>query len=713
MPTTIQKLESLYETLDAEMREAKAGASDDILSLESIADSPVLDTQYSNLKTHLSNAATEIGHLLDDETLSMEASDESVKAGVMAYLASSNPREYMRALRKQPTDAVSLESLYTGPGGELETMDFDTYSQESFDENNISGLATHNAIVNMLASRQEPAMEALFPTKVYAATDTGINLSVDQQEVIREVRHPNNGQKIELDRKRLLRGFIDHTILAGSTIDLIPWANPTGEADDNFVDPAIIANKTIKYDKEVAVPTRPLAINKEFNLLGLSQHPGVTKNNQLDISDQIAYGVKLTNLYLAIKDGAAAEAFRFPVSQLSRNDFIKSTQGKGRSTTLNFMTNDLLIDSTITDIAGVVPTDLKADIIDPDLVVRLKVSVTGHMDLNLGDTEVNASPVTVSEVIDDQGNKIDLKAGQGLAVVNLLQTLNIRVIGYDLDAKASNSNWRFDGPLIDVTPHNEIYLIPPGSPITVITPPLEQQNGRKIQGMANAVKIVTTNNAVTTMLNYFGELLTYRDAASRGIDVRLHGIARYLVDVYANYIPIDVADRVKNIESHERHESVTSVLVYQLRTEAWNMYRDSNYGSAMKVQTGNSTEKPHVVIVTDSIIARHLNTVKGEAQIERMLGDRMTCEVHIIDDLRIKGKIYMTFGRGRPGVEDLLGFGVHAYVPELSQQLTVDRQGATRTINRMIPRNFHLPILPIMVCFEINNLEEALNATAP
>lgn len=708
MSTLSKKINALYDQLDVDLKESSNGLSSNAMSLESIAESNSVGAEFEDIGIRLKTAAQELGHLLDTDAGTLE-SDECLKAGTIAYMASKDPLNYMRDLRVRPTDSLSMESVLTGVGGEVPTIDWESYSQESFDEASISGMATHNAIINMIAARQEPGIEALFPTKVYAATDSGIKLSVDQQEVIREVPHPKNGGLIELDRKRLLRGFIDPEILAARTTNLIPWANPTGEADENFVDPAIIGNKVIAVDREVSVPTRPLAIGREFNILGLSQHPGMTKNNRFDLGDQVAYGAKLKNLYLSIGEGPTEKAILFAVSQLTRVDFIKSIQGKGRDTTLNFITTDLILDETVSDISGALVTELQDTIIAPKLLVRLKVSVTGNMNLNTGTTEVNTSPVTVYEILDTQGERLSLKEGQGKAVVDKLKALKIRAFGMDIDAKASNSNWRFDGPIIDVTPYEEIYLIPASSPITVITPPLEQQNGRKIQGMANAIKVLNTNNAITTMINYFGELITYREASARGAMIQIAGIARHLVDPYANTIQLDVYDRLKNIESTDRHDSVASVIVYQLRTEAWNMYRDSAYGCALKAQTGGGSDKPHVVLLTDSVIANHLNTLKGEAQIERMLGDHMTCEVHVIDDVRLKGKIWMTFGRGRPGVEDLLGFGVHAYIPELTQQLTVDRNGATRVINRMIPRNFHLPILPILVCVEVSRIEEALN----
>ena len=704
----LASLETALAAADSQM------GSVNVMSLESASFTGNSATQFQGLTKALDDAFTELSMLSDNgDVCEYPGRDECVKAGVIAYLASAEPRKYMTALRSSANNknAMSMESVMMGGAGYLPTLDGDSYSQESFDEGKLDGMATVNAVFNMLAARQEPALEAMFPTKVYSAAENGITLTTQLQEVITEARHPNGGAPIEVNRRKLFRGFLDHTILEGNSISLIPYADPNGSADSNFVDPAIVATENKPWGREgsgVVVPTSPLKIGAHFNLLSLSQHPGVTGGKQLNTTDQIAYGVRLCELYLAIGDGTDGKVLRFNTAAMSRTHFLKSAQGRGRQTSLNWPTKDLVISGETKGIAGIAIPALAAAIPE-GYKVRLRTTITGEMDLNEGETEVNASPVKVHSVINLATKKpIATHEGVGKTILEAVEALGIKAEGYTIDPKASHSNWRFNGPIIDVTPHTETYLIPAGLPITVLTPPLDQANQAKIQGMTNAMKIRTTNQGITAFLNYFESLVAFKEAGEAGIEAEIEGTGRHIVDVYSSNAQLDVMEALQSWKSHERAFDVQKVIVDKLRVEAWNMFVKSNYSAALRLQTGSTDVRPKVIIWTDTYLPKYLLGMGGLIEEKNLLGTSMDCEIHAIDDSRMCGKIFMTFTRGRPGVEDLTSFGVHAYIPELNQQLTVDREGGTRTVNRIIPRNFHLPILPIVAGIEVTNLEEAL-----
>lgn len=687
--------------------------SANVLTLESADFSGNEATDLAAVQNVLRESFNQLSMLSDDgEQNVYPGIEECVKAGTIAYLASAKPREYMNAIRKNAAsqNVMSMESVTMGGAGFIDTVNLQDYSQESFDEAKLDGLATVNAVFNMLASRQEPALEAMFPTKVYGAAEQGITLTTQLQEVITEARHPNGGAPIEVNRRKLFRGFLDHTILEGSSVDLIPFADPNGSSDAHFVPANVVATEDVKWGRVpgVNVKSRPLAIGSHFNLLSLCQHPGVTGNKQLGLTDQIAYGVRLTDLYMTIGDGKEGKVVHFNTRTMARNYFLKSTQGRGRQTTLNWPTKDLVISADTSNIAGVAIPEL-ASVIDSGYKVQLRTTVTGEMNLDDGETEVNASPVKVQAVINAATKQpITLVDGVGKRIKDDVEALGLKIAGYKINPRASNTNWRFNGPIIDVTPHTETYLIPPGSPITVLTPPGDNANQAKIQGMVNAMKIRTTNHGVTAFLNYHETLMSAMEAIEAGLEVDIEGTGRHIVDPYASLEELDVLDRLNSWKSHERAFDVQKVLVDAIRVEAWKMFTKSNYSSALRLQTGSTDVRPKVIIWTDTYLPKYLLGMGGLIEEKNLLGTTMDCEIHSIDDGRMEGRIYMTFTRGRPGVDDLTSFGVHAFVPELNQQLTVDRDGATKTVNRVVPRNFHLPILPIVASLKVTNLEEAL-----
>lgn len=710
-----------FETWDANLRNAVGDSVIPENTMLSIGEDP---TEFEQTGEHgaLASQMRSIYRQLtgaDDDMSQLSASEEedtAVQAGVIAYLSSQTPaqaRAYLQHIRSadQHSTMLSVDSVSMGNHGVVPQMDWNDYTNLAFDENELGGMATHNAVINMMASRQEPAAEALFPTKVISAKQAAINLSVDSVDIIHEKRHQNGSTMMELDRKKLNRALTYPNMLDIKTLKMIPWKNPDGSDDSCFVDTAFGLDGQKIFGHDVPVDTAPLAINKKVNLLGVCQHPLVLNNEQLNYTDQIAYGAKLSRLYIRVLDGANGDKV-IEVDTLHRpdNGFLKSRTGQHRDTTLQMMLEDILISKSTKATDGTAIDALAATVVAQDLVVKLEVAINGNMRLNDGRTQVNAAPLMVNSVYDKDGNKLSLENGIGKTVVDLIEgTMNAEILGYEVDAQLSNTNWRMQAPTIDITPENEIYVIPPGQPLQIKTAPNTPENGRKISGLNMATMARNTNAAFTCALNYFEELKAHYDAISRGAEVKLIGTGRYLVEPYVNEINITIDKNVVvNHEGAQRHQAVGASLIYPLRMEAWDMILKSFYGTALKFQTGSNSAKPKVLLITDPTTARHLNTINGENDVKRMLGDNIEVQLEITEDIRFRGKIMMTLTRGRPGVEDLLSFGVHAYVTELSQTMTLDREGTTYQLTRIIPRNYHLPILPIMVMFNIEGLKDSL-----
>lgn len=712
--STITKLQEAFDALDSSLTSTSVGTAIEEMTMESIASSSELPAGYDTQNQGLQAIMNVIEQEQDtSDAYTMESIDEAIKAGVMAHGLCMNP-ELVTKLRSRPSEGnnmMTLESIANGPGGSINHVPWEDYTALSFDENSLEGMATFNAVVNMVAARQEPAAEALFPTKTFSPTDAVIRLGVAIPDIIKEKLHPAGGKLLNEERRRLTDGFIDHTLTESNTTEMVPFANPDGSADKFFMPSSVIGDQMVKMDKNVEVRRRPLAPNVLVNYISLCRHPGLTDGYSLDQTEQIAYGVKLKNVYVTVGEGANARVIMFPTLNLQRNEFTRAAGvGDHRDTQMVFISDDLLLTKDTVDVEGN-PIPVIADNVGVnDYIVRLRVSITGEMNLRNGNTMITPSAVNISEVIDSQGDAVGTTDGVGKVVYDALKAANLAVGGVDLKAYTSNSNWRYNGPIIDIDPIEEQWMIMPGTPLTVINPPLENATASKIKAMQFAARIRSTAQALTTFLNYFEELKAYKDAASRGMKVDIVGAGRHLVDVYVNERECDVAARLINRESSERHDSLANVLIHELRDEFWNMVRDSKYRNALRFQTGNADTKPRGVVLVDNVLGQHLNMANGITR-KRILGDDMDIDIFIVDDQRFKGKMWCTLSRGRPGVEDLLSYGLHAYVPEIVQELTIGRQGADRKVTRIIPRSYHLPVLPIMACINVTNIREALTNT--
>lgn len=712
--TLTLKLNKLFDTLSTELKDNQPlntcpdGIVKGTYSMESLDTfNESWKTDTGTVRSIIEDAMATSGVVLslgDDVSLESEA---PMKAGIIAAIASTRALDYHKVAMRKGTasGALSLESIQDGLGGQMDVGEADAYSQESFEETQLGNFSVQNIIFNALASRQDTFSEAFFPTKTVPVSEGGLTVTVDRQEVIDYRVHPSTGNLMEQNRRPLIEAYKDPSVLARQGTEVIPFANPDRSNDAWFVSESLVSNKPVDING-IPVPTRPLKVGVKANILGLSSHPGLLDGGTLDMTDQLAPGMGLKAIYASCTDGTDTETFRFNTSDMFRNQFRKSHEGRGREIALNFITKTLILDKNSKTIANA-DSALLAEIAAGDLVVRLAVSVTGNGDVNQGYVEVNSSPFRVEEIVDASGESISLEAGAGKTIVDKFESLKFETKGFDIKARRSNSNWRTTGAIIDVTPYTESYAIELGYPITVLSPTDSKDHsnvGAKLAGMINAARIRNSNNAVAALLNYAEQLEVFKDAYARGVTIELLGAGRHCVVPYFNSQELDVADSVQSRRSGERAEDASEVIVNAIRDEAWTMYRDSNYGPALDMANGGTATKPKVLIGCDAVTKRYLDR-KADP---RLLGSEMDYEAVCTNDDRMEGKLIITFTTGRPGSDNGLGFGTHAYVVELIQRVQKTLNGATASQDRVVPRSIHVPVLPIMSVFELKNLSKAL-----
>lgn len=663
------------------------------------------ESELQGIQSAVQAAVQQLTHDENGDTLSLENADESIRAGVIAAVASQNPGSYHREALRQSAASHSMESLYSGLGGDLEVADADAYSQESFDETQLANFKAQNIMYNVLASRQDPFAEAWFPTKVITPAEGGISIVIDRQEVLDYTTHNTDGSRLKDNRRNLIEAYANHEILNRPATEVVPHAREDNSNADKFV----AASRVASYDRDISgvgVKTRPLKIGKRVDLLGISQHPGLLQNGALTNSDQLAPGMRLAKIYMALAGEEAGEAVEqvvgFKTAHMSRVQFRKSHEGSGREVTLQFP-GTFIFDQATQTIASAPVTVLGTAIADNSLVVSVDITLNGRADLNSGEVEVNSSEIHISAVTNEAGEQISLEAGVGKDVVDAFEAAEAKVIGYDLQARRSNSNWRSTGALIDVTPYTEQYAVELGYPITVLSPAGEEANGAKISGMVNAARIRNSNQAVTTLLNYAESLEAFKEALNRGVKADIVGAARHLVMPYFNAQDVDISTRIDSISSHERAQDIQGVLIAQIRDEAYRMYRDSNYGPALDMANAGTQTKPKLLIGCDAVTARYLQ-LDGDT---RLLGNEMDYQVVSTNDTRMTDTIFLSFTTGKPGSEDGLTFGVHGYVPEMIQRVTTQRNGATEQNDRVVPRSIHVPVLPVLSRINLLNLRKA------
>ena len=506
-----------------------------------------------------------------------------------------------------------------------------------------------------------------------------------------------------------MAAYFDATILNQPETEIIPWADPSNAAvQENFVDSSLVGDTVLNIGK-TNVTTRPLKVGNTINLLGISQHPGQIDNGRFDITDQIALGAALSNVYVAMSDGATTEVYKFSLLRNARAQFRRSVDGSEREMHLNFITRGFTFDGSMTTVDGSAGTLFTDELVTPKLTMKLGFSISGTMNINDGDVQINPSKVELRDIFNDEGDSLSTTAGAGKVLADKFKSLSIEIIGYDMSARRSNTNWRTPGTIIDSTSYRESFAIPPGYPISVLSPVDSQATASKLAGMVNAARIRNSNNAVSTLLNYAEHLKSHSDSLSRGVPIEPLGAARHLVKPTYMYHTVDLQSQVISLNTHGRALDIAAAVIQSVRRMALLMYRESNYGPALNMANAGVATKPHVLIGTDAVIARHL-MVEGE---EKLMGPNLDFTVVDTNDSRMVGKVLITFTTGRPGCDDALSFGVHAYIPELIQRVNLSKNNATFSNDRIIPRSMHIPVLPVLGVLNITNLDNAIENVKP
>lgn len=575
-------------------------------------------------------------------------------------------------------------------------------AHEAFDERELSAHIPHSATFAALASRQDEAAEALFPTATITGDQAGFDIRIERPLVYPEAKayHPSDASPTNFGKRSLVDAAVDHTILADEFTRLVPVVKADNSVDEYFVPNAAVATRFSSvsgYD----VPTRPILAGKKVNLLKLSEYSPLI-GSVMDSLDAVDSQVKLEKVYVQFGTGAA---IGFSTTFLPRNTFVKSVEGNYREMQLNFSTIGLSLDSATRQLDNSVIEDVTSVLVANKWRVFLSVNLNGTLNTEFGSCQVSGMPISVERIEDENGNAVGLSAGAGADLVELIEAA--KIVGYDLDARRTNSNIRTRGHIVDSTIEVERYTIPLGSPITYPSPVHATGREGDIRVAITTSRFRNSNLAMTTLINYQAALKQIVGNRSHAIGEvpAIAGAGRWVVTPWYEEQTVDVSASIDSEKSYERAADVALTLVNVIRDMAYRAYRDSRYQAALNALTGGSSEKPILLLVTDSVIERHL-MVAGDARTFGTAFDKYRVVSTL--DKRIYGKIYFTFTRGNADPSDILSFGTHAWMPELSDALPVSKNNSTFRQAIVQPRNLHVPKLPIMGVINVTGLSKAL-----
>ena len=667
------------------------------LSLENIDDSKL--HALNSVSNDLTVAIETIAAQLNIGDITAAQKDAAVTAGIMA----GDYRSFMAYKPEFPqvsTESVGVVQSY----GLADAVKDRSFSLEAYDERENRNASIFSIAYNMQAARQDEFGETFFPTLVVTPDNVGFGVTVNLMMVYDGVERKITGSFEDFKKKNIIRAVADPTVLRKEQTRIVPVVR--AQSVDKFVAAADVAPYAIVHEGE-NVTTAPIAVGKKIDLLGLSQLDSLIAAGVMDQTDSLDPAINLQNVYVKFGD----DILKFNTINLPLSNFTYTTQDNYRKMALNFTTTSVLINKDTKQIDGSALVDL-AGVVTNDLSVRVELVLNGSINIETGECQVYGNAVSAHIVKNASGAELPMNAAPAQAVVTIVNAATI--LGYDLQAYRTNMNRRQRGQLIDVTKYTQMYNVPLRSPITTIHPINTDgtTDASDVQALITTTRIRTSNEAVTSLINAAAVLREYvdvRDVTGVGPDVM--GVGRFFVRPTYYEDNIDMATAIDSIKSHERAQDIQAVLVNKIRDLAYRMYRDSEYKAAADALQGGISSVPTVIIGTDPVLARYLN-VTGDL---RTLGSEFNVRIVSTLDVRVQGKIFITFGvfdENRNVAPNPLNFGNMVWGPELVLTANISRGNTISKETVVQPRYLFVTHTPVMSVLTVENVPDVLNKVA-
>lgn len=637
--------------------------------------------------------------------------ENQILAATVANIAAGDEVRYKKALRGMTSapasnnpNVVNFAPMTEGPHGHMPVLS-EGAGLENYNEKSQRDFRVISVAYNLAASRQDAFGEAIYPTVVVNPTEGGVTQNLTYAAVLKDVFHEVTGALFDTREVNMVEAFRDPAVLEDASTKLVPVVDEKGTNADVFVDPGVVAPKSIELDRGGVVKTAPLKVGHKFDLIGVSNRQQLIAGNLLDVSDTIDPAMRLKSLYVQT-GGSTKKVVRFTVERMPTAVFQPSLTNDTRIAQLNFTTEDLVVNGTTKAVDGTTGAELD-EIASREWTLRLSVGVSGSVSLSKGDTWINATPVVVEKVLDAEGQALDKSSGD---VAALLQALgDLTVVGYDLDSRFTNTNRRERGQLVQTRTLQFRYPVPMHSPITLPMSTMDENGpGDVVKTLTVATNIRNSNNAVTRLLNYLSQL---REVTTSGYDRpkfgAVEGALSALIRPTYRHASLDLREVIDSTRSGERWEDVCQAILNTVKSMLFPAYRDSNIEAAYQTVTGNADERPKFIIATDKEIAHYL-MMKGD---DRTLGAYLKYDIVSTNNERFDGKIVVIPTRENPVENDILNFGQFYYVPTIVADLPISRNGQVSREIAAVPFNLHVNNIPFAIEIDVTGLRDVMGTS--
>jgi hypothetical protein len=639
--------------------------------------------------------------------------EENMKiAATMGLFGASNEAAYKKALlastrsisSSDPNIIVARGNM-SGAAGSIPAFG-ENVSIENYNEKSSRDFRVVTAAYNLTSSRQDAFAEAIYRTTLVNAQEGGAVQIVPYVALMKDVYHKTTGAKWDTKEINIVDAYRDPSVLDQEATMLIP-AKSAGNAA-HFVAESDVAAVPKVDERGNSYNTAPLRFNAKFDLIGISNHNQLVSSGVLDVGDTMDPAGSMKNIYIkAAGNGTeGAAVLRFKTDKLQTATFVPKLIGDTRNIAVSFETEKLKIGAGTRAVGGATLeaiTELEA----AKYTILLGIKVDGTISVSRGHCQFIAGDVTVEGIRDEDGATIDHLSGAGAAIVAKLGALT--AIGYDLDARFTNTNKRKRGQLIQTRAVQFRYPIWMHSPVTLPLSVMDEQGpGEVAKALTVATDIRNSANAVTAALNYVAQLKEIvGDSTSIAEFGDVEGALSIMMRPTYRYFKLDLTGRLDTIRSGDRWNDVTEALLNTIKGLLFPAYRDSNIESVFQVVSGNIDEKPKFLICTDREIANYLQQVGDN----RTLGAYLKYDVVATNNKNFDGKILVIPTRENPGENDVLSWGQFFFVPTIVGDMPIARDGQTSREITAVPFNRHVNNIPFAIEIDVTGLRDVMSSS--
>lgn len=621
---------------------------------------------------------------------------DGIEAAAIVLMSQSNLKS-MREAAKNAQGKSGLISVSPISGSYGSTAP--VASIEAFDTNAIDTYKSESITYNLSAARQDAFSEMFYRTYIGTPDQAMFKACIDRVMIAPRVQHTLDGEVKDFGKRNLLEVYRDNSILDDNSTDLVPVVDSKNTA--KFVPTSVAPNREVVVDGHT-FNTRPLAVNTEIGMIGISSHPGLIAAGLMDQNEAVDHNAGVKSLLLKVTKGEETEYLDIDVSRLPGAKFIKSSQGHGFDTTLALRTVSLLNPTVLTS-TGAASTIL-APLYSAGKTVSVRILVNGNLNLERSGVEITPGSCRFVQVTDATGKEIAIANETAIAGVEM------EIVGWEPDMRRTNSTRRSAGHLIEMDRWEEIYPVGLLAPLVSQDPVAPYTTDSKVKGLIMATHAKINSAAVTALLNTAEHLEQVVDQNQGGfltadsqISGSVEGIARFVTKPHFRRTEVDLEQVVNNISSKDKLRDIQGYFIALLNEAGYRMIQNTGIRIAARSLNGGIDKEVKLLIGTDEVLPAFM-MIQGD---DRNLGIKLKYQIESASDQRMFGKIVLALGQDGTGFMPL-NFGNFLWIPELISEVPVNRNGTTIKETMVQPRFRHICNVPAMEVIDVVGLTPAI-----